>query len=68
MGRCQLSDVRDYLSEELGQERITNGFSRKRFTDILRYLHCNDNVIALPRNNPDHDKLHKIMPVMNLLQ
>ena len=68
MGLCQLSDVKDYWSEELGQERVRNVFSRNRLTDILRYLNCNDNIAAVPRNDPDHDKLHKIRPVMNLLQ
>ena len=65
MGLCQLSDVRGYWSEALGQERITGVFSQNRFTDMFRYLHYNDNMKALPRNDPNDDKLHKVRPVMN---
>ena len=68
MGLCSLGDIEDYWSEDLGQERITSVFSRNRFTDILRYLHCNDNDTALPRDHANHVKLHKVRPVMNLLQ
>ncbi|XP_065060334.1 piggyBac transposable element-derived protein 3-like [Rhopilema esculentum] len=68
MGLCQLSDIRNYWSEALGQERISSVFSRNRFTDLFRYLHCNDNTMALSKNDPNHDKLHKVRPVVNLLQ
>ena len=68
MGLCSLAELKDYWSKELGQERISSVFSYHRFRDIFRFLHCNDNSTALPRDNPDHDKLHKIRPVMKLLQ
>lgn len=68
MGLCSLPELKDYWSKELGQERISSVFSYHRFKDIFRFLHCNDNSTALPRDNPNHDKLHKVRPVMKLLQ
>ena len=57
MGLCSLSDIRDYWSQELGQEQITSVFSQHRFRDLFGDLHCNDNTTALPRDHEDHDKL-----------
>eukprot|EP00795_Rhopilema_esculentum_P005786 gene5786-11074_t len=68
MGLCQLSDIRNYWSEALGQERISSVFSRNRFTDLFRYLHCNDNTMALSKNDPNHDKLHKLAKELQLGQ
>ena len=68
MGLCKLGDLRDYWSEDLGQERIFSVFSQHRFRDLFRYLHCNDNMTALPKDHPEHDKLHKIHPMMTILQ
>ena len=39
--------------------------SRNRFQSILRYLHCNDNLTAVPRGNPGYDPLHKVSPVID---
>ncbi|XP_048244365.1 uncharacterized protein LOC125376709 [Haliotis rufescens] len=40
---------------------------RNRFQVIMRFLHCNDNSVAVPRGQPDHDPLHKIRPVLDLV-
>ncbi|XP_065068496.1 piggyBac transposable element-derived protein 4-like [Rhopilema esculentum] len=68
MGLCSLGELKDYWSEELGQERIKTVFSYHRFRDIFRFLHCNDNSAALPKGHESHDKLQKVRPIMNLLQ
>ncbi|XP_046566282.1 piggyBac transposable element-derived protein 3-like [Haliotis rubra] len=41
--------------------------SRNRFQIIMRFLHCNDNSTAVPRGQPGHDPLHKIRPVLDLV-
>ncbi|XP_048251453.1 uncharacterized protein LOC125379246 [Haliotis rufescens] len=33
---------------------------RNRFKVIMRFLHCKDNSVAVPRGQPDHDPLHNI--------
>ena len=68
IGLCSLGDMKDYWSEELGQDRIRNVFSYHRFTDIFRFIHCNDNSTAFPKDHESFDKLHKVRPVISLLQ
>ncbi|XP_048251460.1 uncharacterized protein LOC125379251 [Haliotis rufescens] len=41
---------------------------RNRFQVIMRFLHCNDISVAVPRGQPDHDPLHKIRPVLDLVK
>ena len=41
--------------------------SRDRFFTILKYLHNNDNRTFIPRDQPNHDPLHKIRPLVDLL-
>ena len=38
-----------------------------RFQLILRYIHCNDNSTAIPRGEPGFDRLHKVRPVLDLI-
>lgn len=40
---------------------------RNRFQNILRYLHCNDNLQAVPRGQEGHDPGFKIRPVLELV-
>ncbi|VDI63937.1 Hypothetical predicted protein [Mytilus galloprovincialis] len=42
-------------------------FSRNRFQNILRFLHCNDNRTAIPRGSPGYDPGHKIRPIFDIL-
>ncbi|XP_066457722.1 piggyBac transposable element-derived protein 4-like [Eleutherodactylus coqui] len=37
---------------------------RHRYEEILRFLHFNDNLQALPRTDPNYDRLFKIRPLM----
>ncbi|XP_064649987.1 piggyBac transposable element-derived protein 4-like [Lineus longissimus] len=38
---------------------------RNRYQIILKFFHLNDNDTALPRDNPDYDRLHKLRPFID---
>ena len=40
---------------------------RDRFRAILSFSHLNDNTTYVPRNNPNHDPLHKLCPLIDHL-
>ncbi|XP_028413305.1 piggyBac transposable element-derived protein 3-like [Dendronephthya gigantea] len=44
---------------------IADTMSVGRFDKLKQYLHCNDNTEMLPRDNPNHDKLFKVRPVID---
>ena len=44
---------------------IADTMSRNRFEDILRLLHYNDNSLDLNKNDPSHNKLFKIQPLID---
>ena len=48
----------------LGVQRIKDLMPRNRYQKIGEYLHFNDSSTALPREHPDHDKLHHIRPLI----
>ncbi|XP_052085148.1 piggyBac transposable element-derived protein 4-like [Mytilus californianus] len=41
--------------------------SRNRFQAIIQFLHCNNNETAVPHDQPGYDPLHKISPVIDIL-
>lgn len=41
--------------------------SRDRFQSILRFLHCNDNNLTASRGRPGFDPLHKLRPIIDIL-
>lgn len=47
--------------------RIANVMTQKRFLNILRYIHLNDNSVMPQRGSPTFDKLYKIRPMINYL-
>ncbi|GFV71443.1 DDE_Tnp_1_7 domain-containing protein [Trichonephila clavipes] len=55
-----LPNYRTYWSEELGFDQIKETMPLKKFETIRQYLHFNDNDQHLPRDHPNHDRLHKI--------
>ena len=57
-----LPETRMYWSSDpfIGVQEVTKVMCRNRFEKIRQYLHVNDGETALPRENCDHDKLHKI--------
>nr|BAF82017.1 piggyBac transposase Kobuta [Xenopus laevis] len=40
---------------------------RNRYQILLRFLHFNDNATAAPPNEPGHDRLHKLRPLIESL-
>jgi hypothetical protein len=42
--------------------------SRNKFLSILGFLHVSNNDEALPREDPKHDKIGKIRPIMEMLR
>ncbi|CAG2238783.1 Transmembrane protein 230 [Mytilus edulis] len=41
--------------------------SRNRFQEILRFLHCNDNALAVERGQAGYDPLHKVANIIEFL-
>ena len=62
MGIPRLPDLEDYWRED-GIFRMPWFFlilGRRRFKEILRYLHIADNSKDLPKRDPHHNKLFKL--------
>ncbi|XP_015376602.1 PREDICTED: piggyBac transposable element-derived protein 4-like [Diuraphis noxia] len=59
--------VRDYWSIELGFSQIYKCMSRTRFEAIRSCLHFNDNSKLLPVTDINHDRLHKLRPLVDYL-
>ncbi|GBP47242.1 PiggyBac transposable element-derived protein 2 [Eumeta japonica] len=67
MSVIKYPNVRLYWSNKVGFEPIKKIMTINRFETIRKYLHFNDNDKHLPRDHVDHDRLHKIRPVVNYL-
>lgn len=67
MSVVHMPNVRSYWSTNLGFSQIKNTMSQKRFEFIRQHLHFNDNNKMLPKENPDHDRLHKLRPVIDAI-
>jgi hypothetical protein len=70
MGIHRLPQVEDYWSTNplLGAPGIISGMPIKRFKVLLRHLHLNDNTTAVPRGEPNFDKLHKLRPLISIIR
>ena len=42
--------------------------TRKRFKNLVQYIHLNDNTMMKPRGDPGYDPLHKIRPLYSHVQ
>lgn len=64
-----LPSLRMYWStdQNLHVGRIAKIMSLRRFLQILRYLHANDNTQMPKRGQEGFDKLYKIRPLLNIL-
>ncbi|KAL4104080.1 hypothetical protein QTP88_019393 [Uroleucon formosanum] len=69
MGFNKLPSIRIYWSadENFYNPRIANVMTQKRFLNILRYIHLNDNSVMPQRGSPTFDKLYKIRPMIDYL-
>ncbi|GFO31162.1 PiggyBac transposable element-derived protein 4-like [Plakobranchus ocellatus] len=48
--------------------QVADAMSRKRYTDIGKYLHINDNATAVAGGQDGYDQLFKIRPVINCVK
>ncbi|XP_070199329.1 piggyBac transposable element-derived protein 4-like [Littorina saxatilis] len=67
MGVIGLPNYRCYWSsrKELRQPVIADVMSRNRYEMLTKYFHLNDNTTQRPRGSPEHDKLHKVRPMID---
>lgn len=65
----KLPSIRLYWSadENCYNPRIANIMTQKRFLNILRYLHLNNNSVMPQKGSASYDKLYKIRPMINYL-
>jgi hypothetical protein len=68
MGVVSMSQYHMYWAKESRFPLIADVMSRNRFETIRRYLHFNDNANAKSRDDPAHDKLYKIRPLIDGLR
>ncbi|XP_026745537.1 piggyBac transposable element-derived protein 3-like isoform X1 [Trichoplusia ni] len=59
--------VRGYWANKHGFEAIIKAMPVNKFEKIRRVLHFNDNNKHLPIGHPQHDRLHKLRPVIEHL-
>jgi hypothetical protein len=69
MGLVDKADIDSYWStdEVLSTPFFPSVMSRNRFTQILSFLHVNDNSNYVARGQPGHDALFKVRPIYTQL-
>ena len=69
MGINHLPALDDYWSTDptLHYSGIASRITRDRFRELTRYLHFADNAALAPREDPGHDRLGKVRPVIDHL-
>lgn len=67
MSVIHLPNIRSYWSEDLGIDKIIQTMTVNRFEKIRQHLHFNNNETIIPKDHPDHDRLHKIRPLIEHL-
>ena len=66
LGYHKLPDTTLFWSkdETLGVSFVKKVMPRDRFDKLSQYLHLNNNEKAIPRGQPNHDKLFKVQPFL----
>ncbi|CAG4958760.1 unnamed protein product [Colias eurytheme] len=69
MGYHILPSIDLYWSSDPGfrVEEIAATMPLRRFKNIMRCLHINDNSLTPEKSSPDYDKLYKIRPLINII-
>lgn len=67
MSVIRLPNTRSYWSSDVGIEIIKNAMTLNRFEKIRQFLHFNNNEMHLPRDNLNHDRIHKLRPIVDHL-
>ena len=70
MGIDQKPELCNYWStdEFLGNVGIQRVFTRDRFESLCRYLHMNDSQQQPARDDPSHDALYKVRPLLTMCE
>ena len=55
-------------NQALGCPWISGTMTKNRFMKINQYMHVNDNRNAVPRNQPEHDRIHKVRNLVEHLK
>lgn len=69
MGIHRLPSLKCYWSSDpmLRVDEIARVMTGNRYGKITQNLHCNNNENILPKNNKQNDKLHKLRPLLDIL-
>ena len=64
-----LPDLRHHWSSDnlLGVPVFVNPVAKSRFKQLTENIHCNKNTKSLPRGEVGYDRLHKLRPVIDVL-
>ena len=68
MSIAHLPARRDYWSEAMRQNIVADTMPVNRFDAILSVIHVNDNEVEVAKGQPGYDRLHKIRPLIKILQ
>lgn len=67
MSLMQLPRATNHWSAILGTPLIQETMTLYKFEKVRQILHFNDNSKDLPRRDPEHDRIHKIRPIVDSL-
>lgn len=68
MSIVHLPNVRKYWSSVIGNDVIKETMPVNKFEKIRKYLHFSNSEEAIPPNQPGHDRLFKLRPIIDLLR
>ena len=68
MSVIHLPGRRDYWTEATRQKFIADAMPVNRFEQILSILHANDNELEAKRHESGYDRLHKVRPLIKIIQ
>nr|BAF82021.1 piggyBac transposase Uribo1 [Xenopus borealis] len=69
MGLVELNTIASYwdTTTVISVPLFSAVMPRNRYQILLRFLHFNDNAAAVPPNEPGHDRLYKLRPLIDSL-
>ncbi|KAJ8971521.1 hypothetical protein NQ314_000653 [Rhamnusium bicolor] len=62
-----LPTIRTYWATDIGVEIVKKTMTINRFERLKQFLHFNDNEKHLPKDDQNHDRLHKLRPFIDHL-
>lgn len=67
MSIVRVPNTRNYWNADVGLDPVKNIMTLNRFEKIRQFLHFNDNSSYIPRGDENHDRLHKLRPIIDHL-